>query len=410
MSEFIFKKMILRRRFCKRVIVVAIVFIASFYGSVLLFGNFKGPQIMQITNLDRCPACYGVTVCPELYSSQIILDSTHWSSMFNVRNIFYGYTKSNRRVVLKKLAHDWEFREFDEKICKVMNLSESCNVKALLNISNIDQKVIDIVQYNLSWQDTEPRKGIVLCPYAYSIYDLLHPLLNNRNGNYKSEMINIWTMLNINPEPILLQVLPKTKGWPVPAYGGVCGRLEVVAYEGESLSALTHIPWLKKLKYAQKIISAAMDFTFKHDKFRFYLMDWSLDNIVANEKDEVSFVDLEDVVILDKNISPKKDLPDWYQRYSREVLGPGFTFSIENMCRHHLSDHNIWAACYVLAGDENPFLYPIPKVINDTRPHFDRLLHSCLNGDDKFRTAGKLQHVIEDMLLDEKVIALGAIR
>ncbi|XP_038218554.1 divergent protein kinase domain 2A [Zerene cesonia] len=410
MREFIYKKMLLRRRFCKRIIVIAIVFIASFYGSVLLFGNLKGPQIIQLTNLDRCPACYGVTVCPELYSNQIILDSTHWSSMFNVRNIFYGYTKSNRRVVLKKLGHDWEFREFDEKICKIMNLSESCNVKALLNISNIDQKVIDIVQYNLSWPDTEPRKGIVLCPYAYSIYDLLHPLLNNRNGNYKSEMINIWTMLNINPEPILLQVIPKTKGWPVPAYGGVCGRLEVVAYEGESLSSLANIPWLKKLKYAQKILSASMDFTFKHDKFRFYLMDWSLDNIVANEKDEISFVDLEDVVILDKNISPKKDLPDWYQRYNREALGPGFTFSIENMCRHHLSDHNIWAACYVLAGDDNPFLYPIPKEINSTRPHFDRLLHSCLHGDDKFRTAGKLQHVIEDMLLDEKIIALGTIR
>lgn len=63
-----------------------------------------------------------------------------------------------------------------------------------------------------------------------------------------------------------LQVIQKSKGWPVPAYAGVCGRLEVVAHEGEPLSALQHIEWHKKLKYAQKILNAAMDFTFKHDR------------------------------------------------------------------------------------------------------------------------------------------------
>lgn len=138
-------------------------------------------------------------------------------------------------------------------------------------------------------------------------------------------------------------------------------------------------------------------------------MDWSLDNIVANEKDDITFVDLEDVVVLDKHISPKKDLPDWYQRYSREPMGTGFTFSIENMCKHHLSDHNLWAACYVLAGDEEPFLYPLPKEVNTSRPHFHRLLTQCLNGDDRFKTITDLQHVIDDMLLDNKIIGLGSV-
>jgi hypothetical protein len=61
-------------------------------------------------------------------------------------------------------------------------------------------------------------------------------------------------------------VIPKSKGWPVPAYGGVCGRLEVVAFEGEPLSSLRHIEWHRKLKYARDILNAAMDFTFKHDR------------------------------------------------------------------------------------------------------------------------------------------------
>lgn len=138
-------------------------------------------------------------------------------------------------------------------------------------------------------------------------------------------------------------------------------------------------------------------------------MDWSLDNIVANEKDDITFVDLEDIVVLDKHISPAKDLPNWYQRYSRDVTGPGFTFSIENMCKHHLSDHNLWAACYILAGDEDAYLYPIPNEVNTSRPHFDKLLNECLDGGDRFKTMTKLQHVIGEMLLDENIVGFGAV-
>ncbi|CAG5055365.1 unnamed protein product [Parnassius apollo] len=366
---------------------------------------------MHLTDLHRCPACYGVSICPELYSNQIILQSErHWSGVFNAKNIYYGYTKSNRKIILKKLAHDWELRKFDSNICKKLNLKDDCKPIHLLNSSNVDEKLLSIVQFNFTWPDSEPRKGLVMCPYAYSIYDFIKPLLDKRTLNYKSEMINIWTMLSINPEPIILQILPKSHGWPVPTYAGVCGRLEVVAHEGEPISSLLHIKWHRKLKYAKKILDAAMDFTFKHDRFRFYLMDWSLDNIVANEKDEISFVDLEDVIVLDKHISPRKDLADWYQRYNRELVGPGFTFSIENMCKHHLSDHNLWAACYIIAGDDKPLLYPIPKTINASRPHLDKLLYECLNSDDRFKTISKLQHYISDMLLDEKLLGLTTVR
>lgn len=198
--------MLLRRRFCKRTVLMIFAFGLSFYASVLLFGGFKGPQIMQLTDLNRCPACFGLSVCPELYSNQIVLDSNHWSSMFNTKNIYYGYTKSNRRVVLKKLAHDWEFLEFDDKICKEFNLKDNCKAVHLLNGTNVEEKILRVIEYNVSWPDLEPRKGLVLCPYTYSLRDLLYPLLNGVKGNPKSEMLNIWTMLSINPEPIILQV------------------------------------------------------------------------------------------------------------------------------------------------------------------------------------------------------------
>lgn len=64
----------------------------------------------------------------------------------------------------------------------------------------------------------------------------------------------------------MFQNIPKSKGWPTPAFGGVCGRLEMVAHEGEPLSALLDIAWYRKVKIAIQIIDAAMDFTFKHDR------------------------------------------------------------------------------------------------------------------------------------------------
>lgn len=202
--------MLLRRKFCKRVFIMVVTFGLSFYISVLLFGDLKSPKVMHLTELDRCPACYGVSVCPELYTNQILLEPTHrWSGMFNAKNIYYGFTRAqNRRVVFKKLSHDWELKEFDSKLCETWRLKRNCKPIHLLNVTNVDSKIVEIVQYNLSYPDTEPRKGLVLCPYVYSINELVKPILKNKKSkrNHMSDLINIWTMLSINPEPIILQV------------------------------------------------------------------------------------------------------------------------------------------------------------------------------------------------------------
>lgn len=184
---------------------MVITFSLSFYVSMLLFGDFKAPRVLSLTDLSRCPACYGVSVCPELYSNQITLDWATWGGMFNAKNVFYGFTRSNRRVVLKKLAHNWELKEFDAMMCKTFNLKRNCKPIHLLNVTNLDDKLIQKVSYNLTWPDVEPRKGLVLCPYPYSLFDLVVPILKSEKA--QSDLVNIWTMLNLNPEPIILQVI-----------------------------------------------------------------------------------------------------------------------------------------------------------------------------------------------------------
>lgn len=150
-----------------------------------------------------------------------------------------------------------------------------------------------------------------------------------------------------------------------------------------------------------------MNFFFR---YRFYFFDWSADNIVVNEKDQVSYVDLEDVIVLDKYITPKRDLDNWYRRYIKDYdeNSVGYTFSIDLICMHHLSDHNIYSACYVLNGDDKPFLRPIPEQFQNGP--IPKLVNQCLYGPDRFKAAILLQRYIIDLLSKDSVSGYGAVR
>lgn len=119
---------------------------------------------------------------------------------------------------------------------------------------------------------------------------------------------------------------------------------------------------------------------------------------------------MEDVIVLDKHITPKRDLPNWYQRYIKESdeNSVEYTFSVDLICRHHLSDHNIYSACHVLIGTEKPFLKPIPKQFEDGP--FSKLVNQCLYGPDRFKAALLLQRYITDLLSKESVVGFGAVR
>lgn len=198
--------MLLRRRFLKRVVLVTVVF-CLFYATVIFFKEVKDPELFRLSEIHRCPACYGVSLCPEIYSNQITLDRNHWSYIFNAKNIFYGSTKSSRRVVIKKLAHDRELKKFDSTLCNFWKLKRNCIPKHILsvNTTNIEREIVRLVSYDLSQPESEPRKGLVMCPYASSILEFLKPL--QQKNTQKSDLINLWTMLELNPEPIVIQVI-----------------------------------------------------------------------------------------------------------------------------------------------------------------------------------------------------------
>lgn len=85
--------------------------------------------------------------------------------------------------------------------------------------------------------------------------------------------------------------------WPVPRYLGACGRLTVQTDCGTPINALENANWFKRARIAHQLLVAAKNFTFDHDKFRFYFTDISPDNIVVSSEIMLSFIDLENVIL-----------------------------------------------------------------------------------------------------------------
>jgi len=97
-------------------------------------------------------------------------------------------------------------------------------------------------------------------------------------------------------------VLQEQDGWPVAKYVGACGRVVVEEYAGEMLTSYHNAPWLQRAHLAYQLLIAAHNFTDSHPYFGFYLTDMSADNIAVDARGRLRFVDLENVIVLDRNV------------------------------------------------------------------------------------------------------------
>lgn len=103
------------------------------------------------------------------------------------------------------------------------------------------------------------------------------------------------------------QILSAENGWPVPKYFGACGRIIIEEYIGSPLSDCYHKSWIQRVKIASSLLNAAYMFTFENKKFGFYLTDISADNIAVDHENVAKFIDLENIIIVDKNISQESN-------------------------------------------------------------------------------------------------------
>ncbi|XP_063229062.1 divergent protein kinase domain 2A-like isoform X2 [Bacillus rossius redtenbacheri] len=351
------------------------------------------PGAGELTEVHKCPSCYGVTACPAFMLGQVELTGAsrlvRLLDLVGGRNVMFA-THGDRRVVLKRLGNRRELAELDARICREMGRRPGCRVgDAMWKVKDVRSLIASLLDMpDVSPNSSDSYRSLHLCPSTTNVDLFLEKIfLRYRAIGREILYTNIWTMLLINPEPIILQVLPAEEGWPVPRYLGACGRIAVQEYAGDMLTSHHGAPWLSRASMAYQLLSAAEQFTSGHPHFRFYLTDVSPDNIAVDPAGVVRFVDLENVVVLDKAAGVNGELKMWDRRHTSEHIECEgcFAFSVQDLCSHHVSDHNFYAVCQelLLPAGASPgvmpggLLHDVPPHVLASHPQLPRLIEHC---------------------------------
>ncbi|KAJ1531008.1 hypothetical protein ONE63_005840 [Megalurothrips usitatus] len=405
---------ILRKRVFRRIF-FAVIFILTL---TLLLQVTTKQNVRNLLELDKCPACYGVSLCSDILqgSSEISIVFDFWGRLgllanaLATKNVFSG-SLGHQRVIVKRLGDNSELQQMDKNICHTMGINANCGIKmkeVVFRISNLRETVQKLINQSSNINEYRLR----LCPSIEHADGLFSPILPKVNGSKPGLLTNdgftanVWTMLLINPEPLLLQILRAEDGWPVPRYVGACGRIVVTLNAGEPLLDHFDKSWPERAGLALQLLLAADRFTYSHPQFAFYLLDISADNIVVNNEGKLSFVDLEHTLIVDRHPS---SLPDvWNESHVSDSYDdcPGCNmFSSDSICHYHTSDHNHYMICQQLLapgmGSSDNFmpgglLHSAPILIQKNYPQLETFLLECASGKstDRIRSARRLRDVL----------------
>ncbi|XP_054013743.1 divergent protein kinase domain 2A-like isoform X2 [Hylaeus anthracinus] len=361
-----------------------IIFIIFKWSKIITFQ----PNINYLTELHKCPACFGTSACNYIHKVDITPYDFYstFSYLFGVKNVFFGFFINNK-VILKKLAHSSELNDFDRMLCENENFGHICekNLKNVNNKTSIDFYELIVREVTLDFaKDNLVR--LRLCPNAQHLRNLLD---------------------------LCSQILPANNNWPVPKYLGACGRIVIEEYVGSPLTAYYNKSWLLRAKIASSLLNAAYMFTYRSNDFGFYLTDVSADNIAIDSNNNAKFVDLENVIIVDKN-SIYKEKSMWNQlQENTENLNctECLAYSPAEICNHKTSDHNYYAICKTLLAlniDDGVLpgglLHNIPTDILKTYPNVEYLIEQCITPRKPFTriSAGMQLKQLLDTIIEDK--------
>ena len=204
-----------------------LVFLGSFcIASNLLLFYLKFDEINvsdeAFLNAQRCPYCFGNSICDTLNvptsNLHIVADDSLSNTyflqrLFNVKNVFFGTEiLSNKKIVFKKLAHNSELELFDlnEKNCS--NVKGKCISRFVRLQKGLIQKRLNVFEWKEigSQLDIEMTKCLSkrLVKLMYSSYsDQYQTRIDyNKTSKYFDLNIVLLSVLKINPEPIVLNV------------------------------------------------------------------------------------------------------------------------------------------------------------------------------------------------------------
>lgn len=169
--------------------------------------NALKPAVMPLTEVEKCPACYGNSICDKIVNGSIkITPFGLYSAIAHLvgsKNVFFG-TMGDVKIVLKKLAHSYELQAFDDMICNNESLAGICSRRRYHKTHevNVDFRSLILKAVTSSFLIPD-ASSLRLCPTAKHIDKLFTNIYANDKDNRD---VYQWTLIKVNPEPLVLQV------------------------------------------------------------------------------------------------------------------------------------------------------------------------------------------------------------
>ncbi|RZF41022.1 hypothetical protein LSTR_LSTR002654 [Laodelphax striatellus] len=352
-------------------------------------------DVREILKVNKCPLCFGVRRCSDFDTGKFSI----WnSSIFLKTIIFIKYTFGLSFVIFCKLNDQ-------NVVIKQFDYCYDPDESSILNSSaGEDELKITIIKDLKSFLDipfnSTLSPNIRLCPTTDKLEILLESI--DSFGNNDIDLLqNVRYMIHTDPEPFIQQILKAEDGWPIPKYFGGCGTSNVAEYCGKMLTQCVNYDWDSRKQIARQLLDSALNFTFNHPHFAFYFSDITPDNIAVTATGQVRFIDLDNVIIVEKNTTA--DLPSWTELHSSEDIECDncFAFSSDDICSHHYSDHNVYAVCREILNPQSHLidgglLHSTPLVFFEKHPNFKEILEQCVSPRtlDRFYYAKKLMEIL----------------
>ncbi|XP_076046562.1 divergent protein kinase domain 2A isoform X2 [Oratosquilla oratoria] len=373
-----------------------IIFLSCIGVGFLCFG-WKQELDKEFLELDTCPACYGQTLCHDFpllgkhrnKASFIELDfysGLKPTKLVNVKNVYYAKWGHNF-IVLKKLAHDSELKEFDQTLCdaaRTLNCNVSEALVKLMNESRMSMGRIvkdeaiytekgtginsrTVVEVIRKFPKLFQKSEVLQCgqnssiEYLFSKFSMLH--------KGQDVIPSFLTLLAVNPEPIIIMSFQSSYGGFLPMLYGTCGRIIAEEYVGVTLAHLITAQWIIRARYALQLLTMARDFS--QGRFRLYMTDVSTDNFAVDASGNVKIIDVENILMVDsedKALDQKESINDGF------ACRRCFSFSYEDVCTHLYADHNYFAVCKHL-------------LMTFLKASFTLLHHGCIRNTGNSRTS-----------------------
>ncbi|XP_066260689.1 divergent protein kinase domain 2A [Euwallacea similis] len=272
----------------------------------------------DLSEIDTCPWCFGLNYCAELQNNTTFqYDSLNKVvfNLFSVKNVYFARS-GETDVVIKKLIDKGD---------------DFTGIRSEVKSEDLIDFLVDEKLRNFQVCSLETAQ-IFLKDFSHKIFS------------------HLWTLLNTNVEPLLLEIFPKQENWPVPHLLGYCGRTVIEENCGAHLNDIENLSWHDRAYVALQLLEVSLKFTFEHAKYRLYLTDISPDNIAVNVSSlKVSVVDLENAVL-----QRKVERMDTFHYTQHSSYGE-YAFSKSEICSRTISDHNIYSVCMLLLSPSAPY-------------------------------------------------------